>query len=348
MLLRNAARLLAVVATVAGAGGMGLAAPASACACGGIATPGGVTARVNGETALLGWDGQRETIIMRLGLQSGGDKAALIVPTPAPATVSAGDAGTFSELARLTAPEYVTDRDWFKADSGRDGAVSASAPTGGAPTVLDRVQLGPVEATTLTGGDITGIQQWLGDNGYEMKPEVIATMRPYLDEHWSFVAMRLTSSVPLAGNLDPVRLNFAAAHPVYPMRMSSAATTHQLVHLYVLGPHRVQRTDPDAESQAVAVDFAGRISDPRDADLRQLSAAGHDYLTELSVNITDPARIAHDFTFADAPADRDYRQVIHRSEAVDFLGVPAGFALIAAAATAFVLFALLLRRVLRR
>lgn len=327
MLLRWTARLVAAAIVVLGVGGIGVAGPASACACGGVAVPSGADARVADETALLSWDGQHETIDMRLGLRTTGDSAGLIVPTPTPATVTAGSTGTFSELSELTAPRVIKDREWFgHGGLGFGLTVGAGAPPrDGRPTVLAQVQLGPLQATTLSGGDLTGVRQWLSDNGYRMRDEVIATLQPYLSDGWSFVAMRLTSTAPLAGSLDPVRLSFASGRMVYPMRMSRAATQTQTVRLYVLGAHRMQRDDADSDWQDPTVTFAGRI-DPADADLKQLSANGHDFLTAMTVTIRETAQISSDFRFADAPHDDAYREVEHRTVYVEFLGIPAGYA----------------------
>ncbi|MEV0250342.1 DUF2330 domain-containing protein [Nocardia sp. NPDC050712] len=316
-----AVRVAAVLAMFFSLTGIGALAPAAACACGGVALPrdANTVASVHNEVALVDWDGRRETIVMQLALQSGTDNAALIVPTPAPAQVSAGTAATFAELKRLTAPAVHTERRWFW--SADEGAM-AGAP--GGPTVLGQVQLGPLEATTLTGGELDGVRNWLRDNGYVLRPEVVATLEPYLRAGWSFVAMRLTSSKPLAGALDPVRLSFDSDRLVYPMRMSSAATAAQYVRLYVLSDHRVRRDDPDAGNQVVAVDFAGRIGAATDPDLAGPAAAGRDYLTELSIAIHQPSGITSDFGFAAAPSDTTYRQVIRRREDVALFGVPAG------------------------
>ena len=81
----------------------GTGAPAAACACGGIVSS-DLGARVTGEQALLAMNGGTETIVMRLDVDSVADNAALIVPTPAPATVTAAGPGLFPELERLTAP----------------------------------------------------------------------------------------------------------------------------------------------------------------------------------------------------------------------------------------------------
>ncbi|TDP39498.1 DUF2330 domain-containing protein [Nocardia ignorata] len=323
--IRGTVRSLVVAGALLLASGSVVVAPAVACACGGVVSGDG-SARVDSETAVLGWDGRRETILMRLGMRFTGADAALIVPTPTPATVSAGSAASFAELSRLTAPEVVVDRSWFDSDRYES---SAGAP-GSGPEVLGQVQLGPLEATTLRGGDLTGVREWLSTNGYQLRPEVSATLEPYLREGWSFVAMRLTSPEPLDGALDPVRLTFDSDRLVYPMRMSAAATTPQSVHLYVFGDHRLTRIDADTESQSTTTEFASPVGALTDPDLIAL-AAGKTYLTELSVSIPRPAAITSDFTFAPADTDTTVRDRIVKKEYVEILGFPAGYVLVAVA-----------------
>ncbi|WP_255587831.1 DUF2330 domain-containing protein [Nocardia sp. MH4] len=324
--MRYAVRSFVVSVGVVLAAGSAAVTPATACACGGVVS-GGNSARVDSETAVLGWDGTRETVLMRLGMQFDGDDAALIVPTPTPATVSAGTAASFSELSRLTAPEVVTEHRWFGSDYS-SGDTSGAAP-GSGPEVLGQVQLGPLEATTLRGGDLTGVREWLDANGYQLRPEVSATLDPYLREGWSFVAMRLTSAKPLSGALDPVRLTFDSDRLVYPMRMSAAATGHQSVHLYVFGDHRVTRTDADTATQSTITEFAAPVAELTDPDLKAL-AAGKSYLTELAVSIPRPAAITTDFAFGPAANDDTVRDRVVRREYVEILGFPAGYVLIIA------------------
>ncbi|MGW4769314.1 DUF2330 domain-containing protein [Nocardia sp. NPDC004278] len=341
-----AVRLLSVAGMVFAAAGIGALAPASACACGGVANPPGRPASVGEETALVGWDGRRETVLMRLALESGTDQAALIVPTPKPATVAGGDAATFTELRNLTAPRIVTERRWFSRSSRGSAGEGATSAAGGGPTILDRIQLGPLEATTLSGGSLDGIRKWLSDNGYEMRPEVIGTLDPYLREGWSFVAMRLTSTKPLDGALDPVRLTFDSDRFVYPMRMSSAAKQAQYVHLYALGEHRLRRTDPDATTQTVSVDFAGRVT-TTDPELTQLTTNAHNYLTELRISIDHPADIHSDFTFEPDTTDAQIYQTIHRTEPVELFALPAGLVILGAASLAALAVLLAIIRILR-
>ncbi|HQE16209.1 MAG TPA: DUF2330 domain-containing protein [Mycobacterium sp.] len=310
-------RAMAALAAVLTAGALvsGTAAPAAACACGGIVSS-DLGARVTGEQALLAMNGRTETIVMRLDVESVADNAALIVPTPTPATVTATGPGLFPELERLTAPRVETGP-----RAEYDTAVAAGAPV--APTVVAQVQLGPLEATTLTGGDLTGVRRWLDSHGYAMRPEVSAQLEPYLRQDWSFVAMRLTGNTPLSGQLDPVRMDFASDRMVYPMRMSAAAKDTQRVVIYTLGPHRMQRDDADAARQDVTLDFAGVVDGPfTDPTLTELGAANR-YLTRISTTITDPAAITADFSFAEAPTDDPYRRVIGPAAPAE-PGIPGG------------------------
>lgn len=279
----------------------------AACACGGVVSSDS-SARIADEVALVTTDGHNETVVMRLNLRSTADNAALVVPTPTPATVSLSDPSIFDELEILSAPRIETRRHWtFGAHLM---GVGARPPTG-APTVVNQVQLGPLEATTLAGGDVAGVQQWLGSHGYIMRPEVVAQLDPYLRQGWAFVAIRLTGPAPLDGNLAPVKLVFAADRLVYPMRMSAAAQTAQRVVIYTLGAHRMQRVDPDAAAQAVDTDYAGSIAGrTRDQALTALAGSGA-FLTRISVQINDPSAITSDFAFAPAPNDQPYQQVVY-------------------------------------
>ena len=292
------AAVLAAGMLVVGPGGT-----SGACACGGIVSP-DLDARVTGEQSLVALDGNTETIVMRLDLHSVADNAALIVPTPTPATATAASPRLFAELERLTAPRIE------RSSTGHSGLEEAGAIPGGGPTVVAQVQLGPLEATTLTGGDLTGVRRWLAENGYTMRPEVTAQLDPYLKGGWSFVAMRLTGGQPLSGQLDPVRLDFTSDKLVYPMRMSAAAKDAQRVVVYTLAQHRMQRTDADAARQDIVIDYAGSIQGrTTDETLTGLSSK-NPYLTKFSTTITEPSSITTDFVFGPAPADDPYQRVI--------------------------------------
>ena len=275
-----------------------IATPGYACACGAVVPPVGGQAAMNREVALAQWDGSSETIVMQLALNADTNNVALVVPTPTPATVTEGDKATFTELDTLTAPRVQQRRHWVLGQPGSAAhtPLEAAAPRG--PTVVNQVHLGPLEATTLAGGDLSGLQKWLDDNGYAIRPAVSEALGPYVRDGWSFVAIRLTSPDPIVGGLNPVRMTFPSTQLVYPMRLSAAATGPQQVTIFTLSDHRQQRTDADAAAQAVQVQFAGNISAAvQNPLLRELTANHGGYLTKLQVNIAKPERISSDFTF---------------------------------------------------
>lgn len=296
-----------------------LSIPGYACACGAAVAPVGSNATMNREVALAHWDGTTETIVMALAMNASSDNVALVVPTPTPATVVAADKSTFAELDRLTAPQIQHRKNWklglfFDAPAAHSNE-GARAPAGArGPDVVSQVRLGPLEATTLAGGDLTGLQKWLTDNGYAIKPTVSAALDPYVRDGWAFVALRLTSTEPIVGGLDPVRLTFGSSNLVYPMRLSVAATAPQHVTVFTLSDHRQQRTDADRSSQATKVQFAGRIAgngsgNVGDPLLRELTTNHGSYLTETQVDIAQTSSITTDFTFGNAVNDDPYRQV---------------------------------------
>lgn len=293
-----------------------LAPPGYACACGALIAPGdGTEATMNHEVALAHWDGSTETILMQLSLNASTNNVALVVPTPTPATVATGDTATFVELGELSAPQLERRRHWRLGSLFALGASSSKTASARAPAVIDRVNLGPLEATTLAGGDLSGLQKWLADNGYSIRPAVSDALGPYVRDGWSFVAMRLTSSEPLVGGLNPVRMTFQSSQLVYPMRLSVAAPSPQQVTVFTLSDHRQQRTDADASpgtGQSSEVQFAGNVATAvHDPLLRELTGNRGAYLTKIQVKIPDPGHISSDFSFGKAPNDDAYRQVVY-------------------------------------
>jgi hypothetical protein len=300
---------------------------ASACACGGIVST-DISTRVADEVALVTMDGRDETVVMRLNLQSTADNAALIVPTPTAAQVSLASPKLFDELETLTAPRVETRRQWsFGAQAAaNDGLAARGAPQG--PTVVNQVQLGPLEATTLAGGEVSSVQEWLAAHDYTMRPEVVAQLGPYLKRGWAFVAMRLTGPTPLNGRLAPVKLTFGSEKIVYPMRMSAAAHDVQRVVVYTLGAHRMQRTDDDAATQHTEIDYAGSVAGRSDdPTLSEMDDHGA-FLTRMSVQINEPASITSDFEFGPAPTDAPFQRVIYRDETRDVTPIVFGGGLV--------------------
>ena len=89
-----------------------VASPAWACGCGAY-VPDRPGPSVADERALIAWDGTTEDIVMSFNIAGSSDKAAWVMPVPAAAEVTLGDAEVFADLAALTAPRVEYRDSWW-------------------------------------------------------------------------------------------------------------------------------------------------------------------------------------------------------------------------------------------
>jgi hypothetical protein len=341
---RRVARFAALLPLVAILVGFQIAAPAAACACGAPAPQPGTDVIVDKEHAILSWDGSQERIELLLDMLTDAADVGLIFPTPGPATVTAGDRKTFVDIETAIRPREVIVDDWWDFNLG----YGAGAPDGGgAPVVLDQVQLGPVEATTLEASDATGLTEWLDVNGYAIRDEVAGLLDEYVQKGWYFVALKLTSDAPLAGGLDPIRFTFDSDELVYPMALSKAAESLQQVRLYVFQDHRARVAgidDPGANLPYGSAVWAG----PSPDDLNGMG----DYLTVVDLAFDTPSvQIPGDLVIVDNGDDEPLLPAYEVHRSLNIAGIPAGvFVLLGIAAAVIVLVALgtLVARFVRR
>ncbi|MGW7243171.1 DUF2330 domain-containing protein [Streptomyces sp. NPDC054804] len=324
------ARVLAVLLTLLGIQLSWLAAPAFACGCGALVPGDRQQVTVGREESVLRWDGTREQIVMRLTVDGDADHAAWIMPVPHRATVALGDPALFDELHTLTAPVHRT-RYHLWPQSGdwplTTGRTTAAGPPGGAAKapgvgVVDRRRLGPFDVAQLTATDPGALDGWLRGNGFPIPPRLDTALRPYVDQRWEYVAVRLapeTAGSTLTGALDPLHLAFASDRPVYPMRLSRLAATPQSLGLYVLATHRMEpRASIGGEPPRVV--YAGRLNRPA-GDLRGL-AAGTPYLTAIGQEFPYPSRISGDHVLRRASSDTPFQQVVYEDRLREAAGIP--------------------------
>lgn len=299
-----------VIAVLAAVGLIVVTPPAMACACGGVVNQPGRSTSVTGETALVTQHAGHETIIMSLSARSDAARAGLLVPTPAPATPALGDLDVFTDLARQVAPRSRVRHHLFGPpaifggdSAGNRGEHSAAA---GGVHVLSTVDLGPLQAVSLTASNAGDLHTWLDKRGFVMSPEFESLVTPYLQQGWAFTAMSLTAKgKSLSGELPPVSLTFASDSLVYPMRMSRGAKETQHVTTYVLADHRVSRTDPTASQGTLRTAYADRMrpSLVTSTALQRLSV-DEPWLTEFTQTFDRPGQqVRSDFTFTRAPDD---------------------------------------------
>ncbi|MCX4524249.1 MULTISPECIES: DUF2330 domain-containing protein [unclassified Streptomyces] len=313
---RILALLFALLATQVGS----LVSPAYACGCGAMIPDRMSRIGVDRETSVVRWDGATEQIVMRFTVGGDAKRAAWVMPVPHRATVELGDPTVFDQLTEMTRPERRTRThfwprggDWpFSSDIG-DGA-TAALPGAGAPSVdvVGREQLGDFDVARLTATDPDALRDWLESNGFTLPDRLATELRPYVDQKWEYVAVRLAPrrpGKPLLGTLDPLRIRFESDRLVYPMRLSRMAKTAQSLGLYVLADHRMEPSSPIG-GNTPEVTFAGRIT-PRDG-LAELTGGKPAFLTAIDQRFPDPGRIDGDHELRATAADTPYRRVVYR------------------------------------
>lgn len=314
-----------------------LIAPAYACGCGAMVVDRDSRVSVDRETSVVGWDGSTEQIVMRLTVRGNAPEAAWIMPVPHRATVELGDASLFSELQTLTAPVTATRhyfwpraKDWPFGGSDHRSGDSAAAPAAAAPVeVVGRERLGPFDVARLAATDPAALEGWLKENGFELPDRLATALRPYVEQKWEYVAVRLApqeSGRPLSGDLDPLRLRFASARLVYPMRLSRLAATPQSLGLYVLAAHRMEPRGTIGGRQPV-VTYAGRVDTGQEEGaygaLEALTGGKPVFVTAIDQSFPQPELIDGDHELRAAAADTPYRTTYYRDKLLTVGGVPA-------------------------
>ncbi len=293
---------------------------AYACGCG-IYIPSEGDVSVSQERALVRWDGQREDIVLSLGVLGGSPEAAIILPVPTPAQVQLADPDLFAELAEMTKPLVREEIEWtFGLGSGsREGAPGAA---GSGVAVLSRQNVGPFDVANLAASDSTELQTWLDENGFQLDPSVIALMQPYVDDAWTFVAVRLQpeqASQELSGDLAPLWISFDTPELVYPMRASANADVPQTLYLYILADHRVEKQNAFGTSEVAYADWVEPAALASGSALAPL--ANRRYFLTKFIDTVNPAQVDSDFLFNFAPQDDTFRQVTIRRVQQDAAGI---------------------------
>lgn len=288
--------------------------PVEACGCG-VYLPLEGEASVSEEHVLIRWDGQTEDIVMTLGVLGSSREAAVIFPVPTRATVKLADGKVFDALQELTKPV--------------DRYIPAIIPFGGAGappsavSLLERQTIGPFDVSTLAATDANALGGWLTANGYNLPPEIISVLEPYVAQNWYYIAVRLSPGAgenELTGALDPLWITFAYDQIVYPMRPSALARDTLTVFMYVLADHRVQTPQSFGYQDVQYADWVDPAKLEVGSPLMPF-VPKRLFLTKIVEQIYEPGIINDDHVFEFAASDDIYHAVrYHYIE--DIAGIP--------------------------
>lgn len=321
---------------------------AYACGCG-IYIPRDGDANVSQERALIRWDGQRQDIVLSLGVLGGSKEAAIILPVPAQADVKLADVKLFDELAEMTKPLEREEIEWTLFPSLGSSALPPEGAVGGAPpvNVLSRQTIGPFDVANLAATDTDALKTWLDENGFQLDAQVITLMQPYVQENWTFVAVRMSSdesSAQLSGNLQPLWISFDSPQLIYPMRASAHAANPQTLNLYILADHRIAKANAFGASRVSYTDWLEPTSLPSGSAITPFASRKF-FLTKF-IDTVNPAQVDDDFSFSTAPQDTTVREVIvHRVQRdISGLLLLACFGIVALSVIGFVVLLFLIAR----
>ena len=290
--------------------------PANACGCGAVVGPEDTPITASSERAIVHWSGEREVIELTFDIDSESLTAGVIVPTPTPATVSAGDLRTFELIESVIQPMVNVEKDWWGIDYFVPDIEPAQKDT------TPRVPLSPIRTSTIAASDAIALQAWLTLNKFVITDEMASAIESYAAYGWSFTLISLNAEDVIDGHIDPIRLTFDSNRLVYPMRLARSEPGPQHVRLYVFDEQRDDLTQAAAPTQDVDAQienlYAGKVQDSR------LAALG-DYLSAFDVTYTDPEnQVTSDIGFFDSVSNESVTPTVTEYRPVTLLGLPVG------------------------
>lgn len=229
----------------------------------------GLPIRIAEETAVIFWDADTKTehFIRRARFVTDSADLAFLVPTPTkPELVDVGDS-VFGELLRFTNPPPPPRMEGFASKS-----LPAPRSMPDAVRVLEKKQVGNLDATILEATDAKALTEWLKKNEYPSSPEIEDWLVPYLKDKWILTAYKIAAKSK-EGNTLPgfmgstIRMSFKADKPFYPYREPKSAqstrpntnSNDRLLRVYFLSQQAHEARLLDAK-WAEWIPFAGRLT----------------------------------------------------------------------------------------
>jgi hypothetical protein len=195
-------------------------------------------------------EGEAITMVVQPRFRIGADGAAfaLLMVTPTPPAVSLAAPELFRDLALATAPEavvvpdYVEDRSlgyqcsdpkWNSepVDCGGSGGYwsydddydlpepePVDLPEPDDAALVDTI--GAYQVARLQLAEVGELATWLTDNGYQHTAADLEALRPYVEDGWTTVAVRVTADGALDGGLEPLSMTWEGSEIRLPLGVS--------------------------------------------------------------------------------------------------------------------------------
>jgi hypothetical protein len=232
-----------------------LSQPVSILADKGIVSIGVTEVYEPGQKAIIGWDGEREVMILATDVYADEDTIALeIFPLPSqPDRIEKGEFDSFIRLAELIRKEYKPPDHWW--DCAHEGEEK-----GPGVEIVFHEKIGAHDIWVVKANDAAEFAEWAEDflarNGIdyeifpqEQRPEDFVAFQPatvpsplermvgdYIQEGIDFFVFDLIEISPDPRSVEPIVYQFKTDYLYYPLKISSIIPGYTEIRLFLLTP----------------------------------------------------------------------------------------------------------------
>lgn len=230
------------------------------------------SAHIPDQQALIHYADGVETLAIETRFEGTGTEFAWIVPTPSVPEVSATTTGVFPTLREITHPSlHAPDLSGLSAImvvltfvclafKGRErltlpalvlilvllvfcvglflpslGKSRGSGNSNSEVEVIDRSIIGSYDVATVQARSATELLSWLSTSGFATAGDIEPVVRQYINDGWTFVAMKLRRESADSATMTPhpMVFRFPTPTPVYPLRLTGVGNPRVEISLYV-------------------------------------------------------------------------------------------------------------------
>jgi Uncharacterized protein conserved in bacteria (DUF2330) len=197
--------------------------PAPACCPAG---PKGIPVVNADQTVIILWDSTNkiEHFIRKASFKSEADDFGFLVPTPSQLELEESGDGAFPYLLQMTGPEIKTimkPNFWMACTCSKKSEMTKSEAKSGVTVLAEKVVAG-FKAAVLEANSAEALVAWLKENGYAYSPQIEAWAKPYVEQTWKFIALKVAKDKD--GHADKnltassLRISFKTDTPLFPYR----------------------------------------------------------------------------------------------------------------------------------
>ncbi len=168
------------------------------------------------------------TSLIEIAYQGEAADFSWVLPIPEPISandikVPEGGPEVFDSLHQLTDPRILSpDRNCSRGDEDFATASDASAEEDGGVEVFASGEVGPFGFDVIGSSNPAAMIDWLRDNNYTVDQSMEPLIDVYVEEEFSFIAMRLLDG-ETSESIAPVELTYPGTQPMIPLRLTAIA-----------------------------------------------------------------------------------------------------------------------------